>query len=188
MQGIELTKEPLRLRMGWSTWQNVQEEVSSLLAIVEKYNFNQGTAVVWLEYKIAIVEAGRELMELLQENTAYWLELRVFDENRELYLTHEGNEIIGRYVEDSPEAIESAVEQEYVDSAARLWGRRTALAQGRLLLEDKERKLSLELPEQEQVAEYYGLVTRSYVGKNPITYQAGYVDYRYVAICPADMH
>ncbi len=188
MQEIELTKEPLRLRKGWSKWQNIQEDDSSLLAMVEKYKFNHGTAVVWLEYKIAIVEVGKELIELLQKNAAYWLELRVFDENRELYLTHEGNEILGRYAEDFPEAMEGATEQEYVDSAARLWGRRTASAHGRMHLEDKERKLSLELPEQEQMAEYYGLVTRSYVGKNPVTYQAGYVDYRYVTICPADMH
>ena len=188
MQGIELTREPLHLRKGWSKWQDIHEGATNLLPILEEYKFNRGTAVVWLEYKIAIVEAGRELVELLQKNAAYWQELRVFDADKELYLTHEGSEIIGRYVEDCGEKAEGTVEQEYVDSAARLWGRRTGSAQGRMLLEDKERKLSLELPEQEQLAEYYGLVTRSYIGKNPVTYQAGYVDYRYVAICPADMH
>lgn len=188
MQGIELTREPLHLRKGWSKWQDIHEGATNLLPILEEYQFNRGTAVVWLEYKIAIAEAGSELVELLQKNAAYWQELRVFDADKELYLTHEGSEIIGRYVEDCGEKAEGTVEQEYVDSAARLWGRRTGLVQGRMLLEDKERKLSLELPEQEQLAEYYGLVSRSYVGKNPVTYQAGYVDYRYVAICPADMH
>lgn len=188
MEGMNLTREPLRLRKGWTCRQEIQDKADNLLAVLDKYTFAMGTAVVWLEYKIAIVEAGSELRELLAANGAYWQELRVFDAGKELYLEHDGDMLRGRYVEDLEQESPGAAEQEYVDSSARLWGRRSAMEQGRMLLEDKERKLSLELPEQEQLAEYYGLITRSYVGQNPITYQAGYVDYRYVAICPADMH
>ena len=53
-------------------------------------------------------------------------------------------------------------------------------------LEDAARKLKQILPQAEERAKYYGLVTRSYIGYEA-TGQAGYADYRYVRIAAADV-
>ena len=53
-----------------------------------------------------------------------------------------------------------------------------------VVLKDSQRKLVLMVPCEEE-AVFYGLVTRNYIGYAPQNGQAGYVDYRYVAITSA---
>jgi hypothetical protein len=45
----------------------------------------------------------------------------------------------------------------------------------------------MKLPAIDQPAKHYALETRSYIGINERTAQAGYTDYRFKAILPADM-
>ncbi|MDD7678763.1 MAG: CRISPR-associated protein Csx19, partial [Anaerovibrio sp.] len=76
---------------------------------------------------------------------------------------------------------DKAVAIEYVDSLSRLWGENTDFADGYVALGDKERKIRLEIPADDGSYQYYGLVTRNYIGYTDNN-QAGYVDSRYVAI------
>ncbi len=110
------------------------------------------------------------------------LELRVFNEQEELHLLKKGGSFKGRYRKDG-----EGEEAEYIDSASRFWGKRTEgqeSAEGFICLIDKDRKLSMSIPKIEADAETYALETRSYVGINEQTAQAGYVDYRFKAILP----
>ena len=56
-----------------------------------------------------------------------------------------------------------------------------------MTLVDRDRKLSMKIPSIGAKAKDYALVTRSYIGINKQTAQAGYTDYRFKAIIPADM-
>ena len=190
MTGIELAMQPLRLASGWSSWEriDISSQASEVYETVECLDLSDGIAVVWLEYAIEIVEADARLQKLLQENEAYWQEIRVFNQLGELHLERAGESAGGRFRLDSKAAANGMHPQEYVDSVARLWGRAAhSEADGRICLADEDRKLSLAIPACGQKSEYYGLVTRNYIGENPVTHQAGYVDYRYVAICSADI-
>ena len=110
----------------------------------------------------------------------YLQEIRVFDEQEELHLVRQGNRFSGRLVQDGAGEACS-----YVDSLARLWGERTAAADGFVQLQDKARKLLLTVPCTEEAA-CYGLVTRNYIGYAEKTGQAGYTDYRFVKITATD--
>ena len=113
-----------------------------------------------------------------------WLELRVFNEEEELHLKKSGDLWLGRWRKDG---VGEATE--YVDSISRFWGEMVEAAdlpEGYMKLEDAARKLKQILPQAEERAKYYGLVTRSYIGYEA-TGQAGYADYRYVRIAAADV-
>ena len=73
-------------------------------------------------------------------------------------------------------------QQSYVDSISPLWGETSGEAPaGYARLKDEDRQLELVVPVSEQGSRY-GLVTRNYIMASPLTYQAGYGDYRYVSI------
>ena len=72
-----------------------------------------------------------------------------------------------------------------VDSAAPLWGERTACADGYVTLADAGRGLSLTVPTEKE-GERFALVTRCYIGYDPETQQAGYEDMRYKAVVPLE--
>ena len=113
-----------------------------------------------------------------------WLELRVFNEEEELHLKKSGDMWLGRWRKDG-----AGEATEYVDSISRFWGEMVEAAdlpEGYMKLEDAARKLKQILPQAEEHAKYYGLVTRSYIGYEA-TGQAGYADYRYVRIAAADV-
>jgi len=74
----------------------------------------------------------------------------------------------------------------YVDSFSRLWGERTNSAGDWITLTDKPRKISMTLPCTFDDKKFYGLTTRNYIGSDEATGLSGYVDYRFVAIEPAD--
>lgn len=114
------------------------------------------------------------------------LEMRVFSKEAEVYARNRGdNTYLVRICHDYPAGAAAAgaegMETEYVDSLSRLWGENTGFADGYVALEDKERKIRLEIPADDGSYKYYGLVTRNYIGYTDNN-QAGYVDSRYVAI------
>lgn len=121
--------------------------------------------------------------------TEHVLELRVFSSEAEVYARNRGdNTYLVRICHDYPAGAaaglpepDKAVAIEYVDSLSRLWGENTGFADGYVALEDKERKIRLEIPVDDGSYQYYGLVTRNYIGYTDNN-QAGYVDSRYVAI------
>lgn len=109
------------------------------------------------------------------------LELRIFNEKEELHLWKAKKRLVGRFLRDAGNE-----PSEYVDAISRFWGEHVH-AENAWKLEDIPRKLEMHLPKQDAEANYYGLVTRNYVECNKVTHQAGYADYRFVAIAPADV-
>lgn len=107
-------------------------------------------------------------------------EMRAFNEKEELHLVKKRGKLIGRHRLDA-----DGKDAEAVDSAAPLWGERTSCEGGYVTLADAGRGLSLTVPA-EGTAARCALVTRSYIGYDPETQQAGYEDMRYKAIVPLE--
>ena len=82
------------------------------------------------------------------------LEMRVFSKEAEVYARNRGNNTyLVRLCHDYPAGVaaklpedDKAAETEYVDSLSRLWGKNTGFADGYAALEDKKRKIRLEIP------------------------------------------
>ena len=114
-----------------------------------------------------------------------WLECRIFNRQEEIHLKRAGNNFVGRFVRD-----EAGTGTFYVDSFSRLWGERTAATGDWITLTDAPRKISMTLPCAVVDKKSYGLLTRNYIGSDAARQDAtglsGYVDYRFVAIEPAD--
>ena len=113
------------------------------------------------------------------------IELRIFNEQGELYLRCEDGQFVGRLRTD-----EAGTEVDYVDTIARFWGshhKEDDEDTAWMKLRDPSRKLELKLPAVEGKPEFVGLVMRSYIGVDNETGQAGYIDHRYYAIESADM-
>lgn len=114
------------------------------------------------------------------------LEMRVFSREAEVYARNRGdNTYLVRICHDYPAGVAIAdaegTETEYVDSLSRLWGENTGVIDGYAVLQDADRKIQMEIPVDDGSHQYYGLVTRNYIGYTENN-QAGYVDSRYVAI------
>ncbi|WP_405746696.1 CRISPR-associated protein Csx19 [Anaerovibrio slackiae] len=113
------------------------------------------------------------------------LEMRVFSKEAEVYARNRGDNtylvrICHDYSAGAAAAGAEGMETEYVDSLSRLWGENAGVADGYAVLQDKDRKIRLEIPVDANHCKY-GLVTRNYIGYTENN-QAGYVDSRYVAI------
>ncbi len=116
-------------------------------------------------------------------------ELRAFHETAELHLTRVGDVLVGRSVRDG-----EGESRDYVDSRSQLWGERqeeklldgVQIPDDYVRLLDADRKISLVIPVADTTKKYYGLVTRNYIGVNDATAQAGYTDYRYLAVVPIE--
>lgn len=157
-----------------------------LAAALQQAGLSDATAVFWQVHQVTFARVkGDELLlpagvtlcpELL-------LECRIFRAERELWLKQRDGQLVGRCLIDSEGDGTS-----YVDSLSRFWGERDRadVGAGWMKLVDRDRKLSMILPAAPEDATYYGLVVRSYIGTHPQTAQAGYVDYRFAAIVPAD--
>lgn len=184
MNGIDLAKEPYELRQERSTVTHVRipADLQALCAEAARH-IACGTVILWQLHAVtwgrfeggAITCAGGAAVEPL-----YWQELRIFDENAELHLVRRGDALVGRWRLDG-----EGEETSYVDNFSPLWGTRETITDGYAVLSDSERKLRMEIPVQ-QAAAYYGLVTRGYIVADAETGQAGYGDYRFVAIAPAE--
>lgn len=160
---------------------------AALCEKLEELGMKEGAVVVWQVQGIAWGRWQGGSLKLAGDaakKCSLWLELRVFNEEEELRLKKSGDLWIGRWRRDG-----AGETTEYVDSISRFWGERAEAAdapEGYMELEDAARKLKQILPQVEERAKYYGLVTRSYIGYEE-TGQAGYADYRYVRIAAADV-
>lgn len=161
---------------------------AALCEKLEELGMKEADVVVWQVQGIAWGRWQGGSLKLAGDaakQCSLWLELRVFNEEEELHLKKSGDLWIGRWRRDG-----AGEATEYVDSISRFWGERAEAAvdapEGYMKLEDAARKLKQILPQVEERAKYYGLVTRSYIGYEA-TGQAGYADYRYVRIAAADV-
>ena len=160
---------------------------AALCEKLETLGMKEANVVVWQVHGIVWgcwQNGSLKLAGDVAKNCSLWLELRVFNEEEELHLKKSGDLWLGRWRKDG-----AGEATEYVDSISRFWGERVEAAdapEGYMKLEDAARKLKQILPQAEEHAKYYGLVTRSYIGYEA-TGQAGYADYRYVRIAAADV-
>ena len=160
---------------------------AALCEKLETLGMKEANVVVWQVHGIVWgcwQNGSLKLAGDVAKNCSLWLELRVFNEEEELHLKRSGDLWLGRWRKDG-----AGEATEYVDSISRFWGEMVEAAdlpEGYMKLEDAARKLKQILPQAEEHAKYYGLVTRSYIGYEA-TGQAGYADYRYVRIAAADV-
>ena len=160
---------------------------AALCEKLETLGMKEANVVVWQVHGITWGRWQNGSLKLAGDaakKCSLWLELRVFNEEEELHLKKSGDLWLGRWRKDG---VGEATE--YVDSISRFWGEMVEAAdlpEGYMKLEDAARKLKQILPQAEERAKYYGLVTRSYIGYEA-TGQAGYADYRYVRIAAADV-
>lgn len=178
--------KPTEIKAGKSLIKNIAipATMAAMQTELQELNFQAGYVVLWQIDAIrwGKWESGQLYFPETDPQDSLLLEVRVFNENEELHLLKQGESFRGRFRNDS-----EGEAAEYVDSASRFWGRRTqtqACAGGYIRLVDSDRKLQMLIPAVGTEAEYYALETRSYVGINEHTAQAGYVDYRFKAILP----
>ena len=153
---------------------------AALCEKLETLGMKEANVVVWQVHGITWgcwQNGSLKLAGDVAKNCSLWLELRVFNEEEELHLKKSGDLWLGRWRKDG-----AGEATEYVDSISRFWGEMVEAAD----LPEGYRKLKQILPQAEEHAKYYGLVTRSYIGYEA-TGQAGYADYRYVRIAAADV-
>lgn len=187
---IELALKPLTIEKGKSDtepinvaadWQKMKEKIRGL-------GLEDGYIIVWQIHCISwgLLKEGEFSFSTDTPKPELILELRLFNENEELHLKKQGDSLVGRYRND-----ETGNASEYVDSVSRFWGQyekhKNNETNDFINLVDKDRKLSMQIPNIGIPAEYYALETRSYIGINPQTAQAGYTDYRFKSIIPADI-
>ena len=179
MSGLDLAKR-VGLKLGeCETFSERVECSSAELEETLRKKFSQGIFVAWQIQRIVWgTFDGKKL--LLKENSSPnfddWLEFRLFNESEEIHLKRSGELFFGRYIRD-----EEGTGKFYADSFARLWGEKSTAADGWIKLEDKPRKISMELPCEDGGKKFYGLLTRNYIGSDKETGLSGYVDYRFVA-------
>ena len=160
---------------------------AALCEKLETLGMKEANVVVWQVHGIVWgcwQNGSLKLAGDVAKNCSLWLELRGVNEEEELQLKKSGDLWLGRWRKDG-----AGEATEYVDSISRFWGEMVEAAdlpEGYMKLEDAARKLKQILPQAEEHAKYYGLVTRSYIGYEA-TGQAGYADYRYVRIAAADV-
>ena len=166
---------------------NVDELGNIIKSWLKKYMHNKGSIVIWTYAEITWgIWNGEEICTSGDcVNFKDILELRAFNEQEELHLVREDNVLEGRYVEDG-----IGSNTYYVDSFARLFGERDMQAdipQGFVRLSDPKRKLEMDVVCDEDLVgvQYLGLETRNYVGADEKTGLSGYVDYRFIAVRPA---
>lgn len=179
MNANELVTQPLRLQTGQTTLTPLTD-IQSLTACLTTYLTDPANIVVWQYDRIRWGRWQDGVLTLADGSPLrdeYVLEARCFNAERELHLLRRHGLYQGRLLDDTTGPV-----SEYVDSASRLWGKRSGVVQqGFVELKDTERFLRLVVPVS-QTSDYYALVTRNYVTANAITGQSGYSDYRYVAI------
>ena len=166
---------------------SLERKEAALCEKLEVLGMKEANVVVWQVHGITWGRWQNGSFKLAGDaakKCSLWLELRVFNEEEELHLKKSGDLWLGRWRKDG-----AGEATEYVDSISRFWGEMVEAAdlpEGYMKLEDAARKLKQILPQAEEHAKYYGLVTRSYIGYEA-TGQAGYADYRYVRIAAADV-
>ena len=186
MSGLDLAKENLQLGECKKFFDPIDCPTTELEKILREKFSKAALFVAWQIQSIVWgIFDGEKI--LLKENAAPdiddWLECRVFNENEELHLKRDGKIFVGRYIRD-----EDGSGDFFVDSFSRLWGERDEKfsAGDWITLTDAPRKISMTLPCADAGKKFYGLTTRNYIGSDEATGLSGYVDYRFVALEPAD--
>ena len=184
MSGLDLArKDGLQLGECKKIFKSIDCPTTELEKILRE-KISEGIVVAWqIQSVVWGIFDGEKI--LLKENAAPdvddWLECRVFNRQEEIHLKRDGKIFVGRFVRD-----DDGDGDFYVDSFSRLWGERTNSAGNWITLTDKPRKISMTLPCTFDDKKFYGLTTRNYIGSDEATGLSGYVDYRFVAIEPAD--
>ena len=119
----------------------------------------------------------------------YIIELRLFNENEEILL--QKNDDMSSYkariiIDDVDKDVKDIQKIITVDDASTLFGKRTIdnrINGDFVKLKESGRKISLTIPSEHR-AEYYALITRSYITFDEKTGQAGISYYRYLDIKP----
>ena len=188
MMGLELAKNPLKIKQIAAEREediNCAWDLAAITRVLADKLPQPALAVIWQRHRISWGRWQEGKLSLADGSVlepAYIEELRVFNAAAELRLCRQGEGLQGRFVRDSEGASTKCV-----DSLSRFWGEKKAVEAGYVTLRDADRKLTLTIPCDEAAdARWYGLITRSYVGVNEHTHQAGYADYRYMGIASAE--
>lgn len=182
---LKLAVDSLKIQKGRAKRKEIAASAASLAdveALLKIYLHHESMLIFWQMHRILWgrwLNGVLTLPEGMTLHPEYTLELRAFNEEEELHLVKESDIFKGRYVTD-----EDGEPIEYVDTMARLWGHKTARSNGFVTLQDEERKLTMIVPAKES-ADYYGLVTRNYIGYSE-NGQAGYEEERFVKVTSAD--
>ena len=183
---IALAKDSLNIMQGSFSVENdivLPASEVDLQECMKKYFPDCAQIVIWHMHAVVwgvLRDGSMQFADGSELDTDTILELRVFNDKAELHLTKNAKCFAGRYIKDEGEQV-----IKYVDSLARFWGEKCERRGEFVELKDAQRKLVLTVPCEEE-ASFYGLVTRNYIGYAPQNGQAGYVDYRYVAITSAE--
>ncbi len=187
---FKVASDPLKIQTSKCTFLDCecQSTLESLMNLIRELLHGEANIVVWQMQSIVWGKWKDNQIIWTDDEKIFekgWIEIRIFNENEEVHLYKDGNGLKGRYRSDTGEN-----DCEYVDSFARFWGSNEDSAgkckEGFVCLEDKARKLKLEIPVTEAGEKWYGLLTRNYVEYNSINGQAGYTDFRFVAIASGD--
>lgn len=185
MNGLQLAKNiGLEICQCSAEIENVTCEISlnGVETLLQKFENQRANFVAWQIQNIIWGKFdGEKLFSTAEIEPQYWLECRIFNEIAELHLKRIENKFVGRYVKDTKGAGNF-----YVDSFSRFWGENSGAADGFIKLLDKQRKLFMEIPCDKNNAKWYGLLTRNYISSGEETGLSGYIDYRFVAIEPAE--
>lgn len=114
----------------------------------------------------------------------YVMEIRLFNDNTEILLQKNGSIFKARCIKESlkDNPSEGYEEHDYVDCASPLFGKRDKdISPDFVHLTEKGRKIHITIPV-DKTADYYKLKTRSYIGYDSETGQAGYVFWRYLGL------
>ena len=174
MRGLDLAK---RIGLQLGECQTFSEAIECSSQDVEKILRARFSSAIFVAWQVQSVVWGKFNGEIDVLNVDDWLECRVFNEYEELHLKRDGKIFSGRYIRD-----EVGSGKFYVDSFARLWGENVSAADGWINLVDEQRKLSMQIPCDDDTKKFYGLKTRNYIDSDADTGLSGYVDYRFVAI------
>lgn len=160
--------------------------------ILKENGLTEGMVIVWQVNKIrwgTFRDGHITFADGKPEQIKLWLEGRFFNEKGEVYLIRDKSfpktQLFNIRVLLDGEG-ESC---EHVDTLSRFWGECKAQDENWITLRDDGRKLEQIVPavsDMQEKPRFYGLVTRSYIGYDKVTAQAGYQDYRYVCIASAD--
>ncbi|WP_298464935.1 CRISPR-associated protein Csx19 [uncultured Mitsuokella sp.] len=164
-------------------------EDSRIYEILAENGLTEGTVVIWQVNKIrwgTFRDGHITFADGKPEQTALWLEGRFFNEKGEAHLTREKSFIKTQLFSIRVLLDGEGESCEHVDTLSRFWGECKAQDADWITLRDDDRKLEQIVPAVADQARFYGLVTRSYIGYDAVTAQAGYQDYRYVRIASAD--
>lgn len=179
---IALAKDSLKIMQGSFYVENdivLPASGTDLQECMKKYFSDCAQIVIWNMHAVVwglLRDGSLQLADDSELDADTILELRIFNDKAELRLVKNGMSFVGRYIKDDGEKT-----IKYVDSLARFWGEKCERQEDFVVLKDTQRKLVLTVPCKEE-AGFYGLVTRNYIGYAPQNGQAGYVDYRYVAV------